>query len=180
MREVFRAIIIHGEKQNPDGSLHPEYIDRMRTALALVHEVTVIVLTGGKTRQEFQSEASQARDWLVGELKERKWRMPEILIEEESKTTAENILCAQRVLMEAGIVPKEVCVLTRISAGPKTKYLYGKLWQFGAPVIHFFPCLDTKSLWYRLADITILYLVAIIDPRDRWVLKLPKMMFRND
>jgi hypothetical protein len=180
VREVPRVIIVHGEKQNPDGSIHLEYVDRLKTAMILARDETVVLLTGGKTRREFQSEAAQAKDWMIQAMQVRQGLSLRILIEESSKTTAENIMAAQDVLEQEGIVPKEVMVLTRISAGPKTEHLYRKLWCLGKPEFEFVRGLDTKSIWYRLADRTILYLVAIIDPRDRWVLKIPKMVFRND
>lgn len=175
MNEV---ILVAGEKQNPDGSIHREYVDRLERArtLSRIYPDAVVVLTGGATREGHPSEALQASKVF---LEMCEGNPPWTYLDQDSRTTSGNIVHAQTILRENDITPRKLIIIARKSAIPKIRVLIARLWTLGTPEIVCVAGMDTKPVWYRLVDRTAMVVLSCVDPADRWSLWVLRKLARN-
>lgn len=171
-----RLHIVHGNKSLSDGTLHPEYRERIVRALSRARMDDVIVLTGGETRKGHPAEAVAAKAFL----RENGYRSRSaVLLEAESLTTGDNIEMTRKMIETRDLEFDVAFVYHRTSALPKTRVLYERLWP-GIGRMEFVPCRDTAPLYYRLLDRTLLVYLAHYDPHQVGPLfRFLKRMFRN-
>jgi len=131
-----------------------------------------LVICGGKTRKKFDSEAEiiflhlKNAGMITDNVK--------VIMEEESRTTTENIKQAKQFLKD--VLPIKFEAITTKESVPRFKYLYNKLWPETKGKVYFFS--DNKSRRVLKILEKIYYWYAHVDPECRW-LKLPVKIFRN-
>ncbi len=121
-----RLIILHGKKLNSNGALSTimnERIEILKTLLDSRGTITLIIC-GGKTRKNLESEARVVYETLK---RDRIFSYNlKIMLEENSKTTAENIKNVKR--MVGNNTPGKIEAITTTESVRKLKFLYEKLW----------------------------------------------------
>ena len=167
-------IIVHGEKSLRNGDMHPAYKSRLNAVLNLIkyHTYDEILITGGYTRDGQVSEAEIGYKYL-----KPKTNLP-IHLEKQAHTTIENVLfthqheqCKHEHIQSAVVITSSVRV-------PRVRYLYKKHWpqlyervSFIGTQDHYFPLYFLLEYIYWMFD--------ILDPKERYVIKLAKCLFRN-
>ena len=165
-------LLIHGEKPLKNKALHPAFEERLKLALKLSNnnDYDLILISGGQTRSNQPSEASSGYAYL-----RNKTTVP-IILEENSKTTIENILFSRNVLQNYNITGIDIITGKRWSR--RGKYLYKKLWPEIYNKARFFAARDFYPFLYYLAEVAY-YLYALVDIEERWLPKITKRLFRN-
>ena len=172
----YTVIMCLGEMLKEDGTLHQEHRVRIEEAYAQWQRAlaasygeqrVVLVLTGGKTRPAFLSEASMAKLYFQKIAQDTGVAlMPtQIIVEDISLTTAQNFFCAKKLCTDRDIRPSKVVIVARTSQAYKARVFAFWAWPFVKVTI--VKTLDTKPLWYRLLDRTVLLLFAFLDPFER-------------
>lgn len=139
------CIIVLGYQLNPDGSMQPELVGRLRTALTCAKQYpeAMVLCTGGGTAylNRSTSEAQQMGKWLTAHgLDERR-----LILEDQSLTTAEN------ARFSAGILYREQPQVTSAAIVTSTYHIpWGALMfetefrlcsaEGGVPEIHVDAC----------------------------------------
>jgi len=154
-----RVLIIHGIKLTRKGSLARRYKNRLIKGLELaaLSGFDRIVISGGRTRRRFPSEAEAGLDFLREKMKDGGGRLIDIeniILEERSVSTVQNILFTKEAL--GHILPsktvgtsevtgsgtigttkaaqpdwgdiREIKVIVQGDAAIRAAYLYRKLW----------------------------------------------------
>ena len=155
-----KAIILHGKKLKKDGTLSEEVRNRMKIVQDLVKTgcYETVIITGGKTRANFSSEASAIHSNLR---KCKEFQTVRILIEEQSRTTTENIKCVMSTYNFSDY--EEIVVVTSKTALPRTKHLYLHHVGDTSYKLSFRGAQGNSSLIHRFQEL-ILFAVAIVDP----------------
>lgn len=178
-----RVIIIHGN-QPINGKIDPEYADRCYRASKLIYlgsrkkYTEYIILTGGETVKGQISEAKSAQQTLQNYL----WKLnvhAQVLLEENSKTTGENIAFSEELLQGLGIIPDIVVCIGRKSQMNKVRILVKRIWKYGTPEFKFIHGIDNSSRLHKCIDAYIMPFINYIDPRERFFLAWFKRIFRN-
>lgn len=174
-----RVHIVHGNKPLKDGLIDTELTYRLYALLENLKSCDVVILTGGTTRPGYRSEAAVAATALTKILRRLDRQSGQILLEERSKTTGENVRFALNLCRKNELKPSNVFVYHRRSALAKTRTLYRRLWD-GEVDFTFIPGQDSASILTQVLDQTLLRLLAYLDPREEGHLwKFMKRTFRN-
>ena len=106
------CLIVLGFQLNPDGSMKPELVERLRVALASAEKYpnAYIVCTGGGTASENPSatEAGEMARWLT----ENGVDATRVIVENRSLTTAQNAVYTYQILTEQYPRVKQLAVIS--------------------------------------------------------------------
>ena len=130
-----------------------------------------IVISGGRTRAHFPSEAELGLKYLRDTLRSN----AEVLLEDCSKTTADNIAFTRALKELSGVCVERVLVVTGAYHVPRFRLLFAKLWPETRVS---FVGLGTSTLKLELYE-WILRFLGRIDPRGRWTLPVLVYFMRN-
>ena len=182
-KQNVRVIEVLGNRLEENGALPEQFKERIVVAVGQIREGwrNVIVLSGGQTRKEYLSEAEMALPYLYECLEEYCLAgAAQVLLEDKSRTTPENIVFLQTTLTAKGIVPDELVVIGRESQIPKTVVMVGEVWTLGTPIKIFIASNDPSSLCMRWIDGVLFTALSYLDPYgNSWVYRVLKKMTRN-
>ena len=139
MRDKRWHILVCGRKSNRDGSIHVEHKDLVAKALVTYCSLAkdanfdegrkvVIILLGGVSRGT-KSEALLAHEYLVEIAREQGVALPEVLLEERSRSSEENIKFAKAVSLNKGYVASRLYLVARESQCPKIYSMALAFWK---------------------------------------------------
>lgn len=139
-----------------------------------------IILSGGVTKSNQPSEAKAMYDYLAKHL--AKYNLaPLILQEDESLTTAQNILFTIGLLKKHRTVPKKVTIVGRSSQLPKTRDIVNKVWNYRSPTFEYVAGgVDNTSFLHQIADRTIMRVLSRLDPYDYWLLPFIRKLYNKN
>lgn len=170
-------LIIHGEKLKRDGGIHEAFLARLNRAIELSKKIefNYIIVSGGKTRKGFPSEAEVGAYHLKSKTKIE----GELISEEESKSTSENIRYARKIIISKGgcKINDKIYVISDRKRACRIKLLYSKLFLEAQGHIEF---IFTNSLpWWYFINESIYFWFAKIDPEEKVFAAITKKFFRN-
>ncbi len=182
MQEKTRVIIVLGTMLQKDGTVSEDFQERMRLGVGQVREgerwLNVVIISGGQTRAQYRPEAEVARSYLVDYL--RSVNLEHVVwvwTEGFSRTTPENIVFSQLLLMLGDIVPDELVIVGREGQIPKTVVIVSKVWEFGSPTKIFVAGSDPASPFMRFVDSVLFTALSYVDPHGTsFVYRLLKKM----
>lgn len=177
MESINHVIVVLGYKLNQDGSLHGEFITRLEYAakLASSDPNACLVVTGGKTRSEFESEAKVAQGYLSSRhpaLLER------LILETEAVSTSEHPRLIRTLLRDKKIFPSKFTFVTSEFHRRRSKMLFSWFWPESQISATWPPNIGQVTYVDRIRE-SILIGVAYADPRDMWLMPFLKSIFRN-
>jgi uncharacterized SAM-binding protein YcdF (DUF218 family) len=192
-------IIVLGHKLNRDGTCSDDFVERIRKGVELAQATPTsrLVITGGKTRKEFPSEADMAlehikalvqkSDPLIGiQSKQQEGRVIEkfiygltsrVLLEPEARATSEHPRLVRALLRSKRITPSTITIVTsnyHLGRSIRTFTLHwpeisSKLRSVGV---------GTPKLKDRVKE-SLLRVLGLLDPYDRIIMPTLKRLFRN-
>ena len=166
------AVVVLGKKPPGDAEIHPDFAANLRAAAELVKpgKSGLLVISGGATRNGRQPEAQVGHEYL-----RQRVAVP-ILLETDSRTTAENIVNVRRLLEPYGI--ETVTFVTSAYHVRRTRLLVERLWPAVAATASYEYGQDTDRWPERL--INVVYLpYAAIDPGNQTIVRFTRRIFRN-
>lgn len=160
-----KLIILHGNKLDKDGALSKQMLERIDVLKDLLKQDTEIslVICGGKTTKKFNSEAKTIFDYLneTGIIPKN----TKIVLEENSKTTAENIREIRKIFDE--LFPIKIEAITTKESVPRFKFLYKKLWPEVNKKVYFFSNNNSRKILRMIEKIY--YWYSQVDPEYKWL-----------
>ena len=155
-----KGIILHGNKLLPDGSLSLDMKNRIAAMLNLINNDSfdLVIVTGGKTRKGFVSEAEAILDDIQNIIS------TQILLEDKSRTTYENIKYLKDYL-DTNICD-EYIVITSKNSLRRFKYLYKKHLPEYFGKIRFVTANNENNLKTFIYE-CLLYVWQLFDPNEK-------------
>ena len=180
MKTNANVIIVLGYKLNADGSLHNEFIAKLDQALSGLRAkpASYSVITGGKTRPEYASEAAVAKAYLRTRLVTSEMSLLNAMfLEEQSLATADHPKYVRHLLRDQKIYPDEVTIITSRFHVKRSKLIFDRLW----------PEISQVTTWVGTGNVTmtdtvkegILRSIFILDPDSETIMPFLKSIFRN-
>ncbi len=106
------CIVVLGFQLNPDGTMRPELIERLKVAASSAGKYpnALIVCTGGGTAAENESatEAGKMAEWLI----ENGVAPARVIVEDRSLTTAQNAMYTYDILTESYPQVKQLAIVS--------------------------------------------------------------------
>ena len=169
---MFRVAIVHGQMLLPDGSMDIGFRENLDMAIVLARReaIDLIVISGGKTRKDFLSEAVVGMKYLAGKV-----YIP-VRTEEHSTSCAENVRFVRERFGSDGF--KKIYVIARMPCMPRLKLLYRYFWEEAYAKAEFVGTKYRQDFFARVAECGF-YFLAVLDPEEKFFLRFPKMAFRN-
>src|SRR3989338_11250202 len=167
-----RILIVHGERPSSDKELHPAFEERLKLAALMCQKnnYDLLVITGGKTKKKFQSEAEIGRRFLEGKI-----HTP-FLLEGRAVTSVENINFTKKLLQRQKI--DSVDIITSQTRIFRLKYLYKKLWPEIYAVANLYGAKDFYSPFFVMGEL-IYDLYTHVDIQEKYLARIAKRFFRN-
>jgi uncharacterized SAM-binding protein YcdF (DUF218 family) len=167
-------IIVHGEKSLHDGSMHRAFKERLDKAIDLINQGNYeeLLITGGCTRANVISEAEMGKQYL-----QDKTNLP-IYLEDKSHTTIENIIFTHQHAKGHCEQINHAVIITSNVRIPRVRYLYKKFWPELFPRITFIGTKGHYPPYYFLVEL-LYWIYDIFDPKERYLSKYTKHIFRN-
>ena len=121
MNLLGKIVIVHGQKLGDEGELKDGFVKRLDKSVEVLVEnkCDFILVSGGRTRERFPSEAEVGADYL------RKKYFIEVVEERQSLTTVDNVVCASKLI---GQNPEFIYAISSRSKLPRLRFLYEKLY----------------------------------------------------
>ena len=171
--------VVHGKKLLNNGNLNPEFVSRLDVAIELLNkgEVELIVVSGGRTRSQFPSEARKATKYLLRN------NVPKSKIEKliNVYTTIDEVKKLSKIIGDKKEIDEVYAIM---SSWPmlRARLIYSKLWT--SPVKVNFITAKTRDYFYYLLTEPFAILFALFyspraeDGMER-LLNWFKIEFRN-
>lgn len=192
-------IIVLGHKLNPDGTCTADFIERIKKGVELARATPTsrLIITGGKTRKEFPSEAERALEYiktltaesnpLMGiQTKDHVDRILDTFIygltsrtilEPEARATSEHPRLVHGLLRSHGITPTTLTIVTSNYHRKRSARVFLTHW----PEI----TSQLRTVGVGIPRFTdqikesVLGVLGYIDPYDRYIMPTLKRLFRN-
>jgi|SRR3989344_1638218 len=167
-------IIVHGEKLTSTGEISYSFKQRLDLAynLSKRYDNSTIIVAGGHTRKKFPTEAYMGEEYL-----KNKGLSQEIILENKSRSTVENILFIKKHVKENNY--NKIIVVSSKKHIPRVKYLYWRLWPSAYKKAEFDGSKDDYPFIAYGIEL-IKFESEIIDPDESGpVIKFLKKTFRN-
>lgn len=173
MKKGKRVLVVHGEKPLSSGKIHPNFIERLKVALKLVkkEKFDFVIITGGKTRRKFTSEAEMGKKWLSG-------RIGNLLLEHGARTTIQNIEDTKGLIEREKIKIGKIVLIASKKRIPRVKFLYRRIWPEIYPKVKFVGAKDFYPLVYWFVEWAS-YPLDVFDIKEKFILKITAKIFRN-
>lgn len=170
-RSITEAVICLGEYPKQDGTIHEEHKNRVDLAVTTcASDECILVLTGGVTQKDTPAEAVLAQQYLVEKYGDKITLIT--LLEDRSMSTAQNFVFTRELLAKEHIAPTTITIVGRKSQLPKAVVYARKTWP--GVKLRTIVGIDTKPLWYKVADSTLFRFLAYLDLEEQF----HKMLFK--
>ena len=170
--------MVLGKQPSKDGE-YSELKDRIKKAVDMFNKEgrwNLIIISGGQTRAGLPAEAVLGETYLKDHLKSA----APLLLEEQSRTTVENIEFTKKLvtLSPVDFVPLQaMAVITGPYHIRRTRFLFEKLWPEMAPRCTFVG-VGKSSIGENVKEL-ILLVIAWLDPHEKFILPRLKKLLRN-
>ncbi len=166
-------VIVHGNKIRKDGSISFDYKSRLDTAINTAKENScdLIVITGGSVRKGFESDSYYGFQYIKD--------LTDIntILEQESKTSVENILFTVNILKGIKKIGR-VYVVSSDYHILRLRYLYKNLFKVKFKEIFFVGSKSSFSMFKHIVDFVIL-LYYLFDIYEEYIPSITKKIFRS-
>jgi len=163
-----KVVVVFGEKSIRSGEMHPAFKERLDRAVK--QKVDLIVITGGETKRNSDSEAKIGMRYIRGKTSTK------VILEDKAKTTVENILFSKKLLERKKIKVDKVIAISSNKRMFRLRYLYWRLWS--EVDVKFLGARDFYPFMFYLQEI--LYLIVnLFDPYEKTIVRLTRKLFRN-
>jgi vancomycin permeability regulator SanA len=167
------VILVLGHKLLPSGEASEEFQNRIRRGLELfaAENADWLVISGGKTRAEFSSEAQIGQRFIPFHLE---WKT---VLETQSRTTFDTFRLTPAYLESMDISVTAITVVTSAYHVPRAQRIMARLWP-RAYACAKFDGVGSVSPWHWFTEKLHLILLGI-DPEGTWLVPVLAKGFRN-
>jgi uncharacterized SAM-binding protein YcdF (DUF218 family) len=162
--------LVLGYQLQPDGSPTTEFKANMSLATRLLQEkqVSRVIVSGGRTRPQFESEAVVGRNLVPADLQEKVWTEDQAMSTRQNFENCKAKLRAEDVTFGA---LKIICAPLHVK---RARFLIQRYWSEAAPLIQFVTT-DMKPTFRDVVVNKLIYWMTRIDPDEKVFLPLKRL-----
>ncbi len=166
-----KIILVLGKMLRANGVPSDELRTQMQKGVELLEKLpsSKLVISGGSTRPEYESEAKVA-SWLVPPKYQDR-----VILEEQSLSTAQNVKFVREKLREVNI--ESIVVVSSSAHNKRSLFLFKKYWPEIIPMLTFENA--WRSTFLESALHAVIHVMTIIDKNEHVFLRIKRLFLER-